>query len=142
MPPNRLLADPAIRLAGLRATSVHRVTTVKGKRKPLRGGPFLMVVLLLALVAAAGYLRTWPPLASVMSGSMAPTINTGDIVVLKKLDAPAQIGEIVVVHVPDAARSRYGYPAVVIHRVAAIGADGLVTTKGDARKETDPFKVP
>jgi signal peptidase I len=95
-------------------------------------------------VAAGGmaYLREWPPLATVMSGSMAPAIDTGDMVVLKRLDRPARVGDVVVVGVPDHARGRYGYPAVVIHRVTRIAPDGSVTTKGDARKETDPFSVP
>ena len=46
------------------------------------------------------------------------------------------------IHVPDRARQRYGYPEVVIHRVKRIAPDGLVTTQGDARKEVDPFTVP
>src|SRR4051794_20363857 len=83
-----------------------------------------------------------PPLATVMSASMAPTINTGDMVVLQKLGRPARIGDIVLVNVPDDARSRFGYPPVVIHRVFRIAPDGTVTTKGDARKEPDPFTVP
>jgi signal peptidase I len=141
MPPNRLLlADPAIRVAGLRVPPAHRVGKVE--RAPLGVRWLALAALLIVLAGAFGYLRTFPPLATVMSGSMAPTINTGDIVVLKKLDGPAQVGEIVVVHVPDEARARYGYPTVVIHRVRAIGPDGLVTTKGDARKEPDPFTVP
>jgi signal peptidase I len=142
MLPTSLLADPAIHIAGSRAPSIHRVAKVEAEPKPVPVGRFCVAVLLVALVAAIGYLRTWPPLATVMSASMAPTINTGDIVVLKKLDGPAQIGDIAVVHVPDEARTRYGYPAVVIHRVKAIGADGLVTTQGDARKDPDPFTVP
>ena len=73
---------------------------------------------------------------------MAPTINTGDIVVLKRLDAPAAIGQVVMVRVPDDARARFGYPPVVIHRVVAIAPDGTVTTKGDAKEEIDPFTVP
>lgn len=95
-------------------------------------------------VAAGGlaYLRVWPPLATVMSASMAPTIKTGDIVVLKKLDGPAQIGDIVAISVPENIRARYGYPPVVIHRVVEIDAEDVVTTRGDAYKEADPFDVP
>jgi signal peptidase I len=104
---------------------------------------WLPVVLVVAVVLGGiGYLRVWPPLATVMSASMAPTINTGDMVLLKRLDAPAQIGDITVITVPDEVRSRYGYPPVVIHRVMRIAPDGTVTTKGDARKEPDPFTIP
>jgi signal peptidase I len=98
---------------------------------------------LLAIVGAGlGYVRMWPPLATVMSASMAPTINTGDMVVYQRLDRPARVGDVVKVDVPDEARSRFGYPSVVIHRVVKIAPDGMVTTKGDARKAADPFTVP
>lgn len=117
---------------------------VVAKRERAGGMPrwIVVVALVLAVIGALGYLRTWPPFATVMSASMAPTINTGDVVVLKRLDAPAAVGQVVMVTVPDEARARYGYPPVVIHRVAAVAADGTVTTKGDAKPEVDPFTVP
>src|SRR3954452_20876472 len=142
MLPTSLLADPAIHIAGSRAPSIHRVAKVEAEPKPVPVGRFCVAVLLVALVAALGYLRTWPPLATVMSASMSPTINTGDMVVMRRLPRPARVGDIVMVHVPDDARTRYGYPPVVIHRVVAIAADGTLSTKGDARKVPDPFTVP
>ena len=139
MPPTVLLADPTLRIAGLRAPTPHRVErTVRAVRVRW----VLLATLLLLVVGALGYLRTLPPFATVMSGSMAPTIDTGDVVVLQRLATPAQVGDVVVIHVPDEARARYGYPDVVIHRVKAIGPDGMVTSKGDARAEADPFTVP
>jgi signal peptidase I len=101
----------------------------------------LIATLALAAVAGVGYLRVWPPLATVMSASMAPTIDTGDMVVLKRLDRPARKGDIVKIRVPDEARRRFGYPPVVIHRVVAIAPGGTVTTKGDAYEKPDPFTV-
>jgi hypothetical protein len=73
---------------------------------------------------------------------MAPTIDIGDVVLVKRLDRPARVGDIVSVPVPDEARTRYGYPPVVIHRIVSIGRDGAVSTKGDAHSEPDPFTVP
>jgi len=73
---------------------------------------------------------------------MAPTIHTGDMVLLRKLNRPARVGEVVVIPVPDEARARLGYPPVVIHRIVSISADGAVTTKGDAFKVPDDFTVP
>src|SRR5947209_18465098 len=87
-------------------------------------------IALATVVGGIVYLGTWPPLAIVESGSMAPTINTGDVVVLKRLDRAARVGDIVAVSVPDEARSRYGYPAEVVHRVVRVARDGSVTTKG------------
>ncbi len=78
----------------------------------------------MAASCGLAYLQTWPPLATVMSGSMAPTIDTGDVVLLKRLERPARVGDIVSIPVPDEARSRFGYPPVVIHRIVAIDADG------------------
>ena len=77
-----------------------------------------------------------------MSASMAPTIDTGDMVVLKRLDRPARKGDIVSIRVPDEARRRFGYPPVVIHRVVAITPDGTVTTQGDALREARPVHRP
>src|SRR4051812_45405017 len=88
-----------------------------------------------------GYLGSWPPVATVMSGSMSPTIKTGDVVVLKRLAGAPRVGDVVKVDVPDEARARYGYPPVVIHRVVRLNADGTITTKGDARPTADPFTV-
>ncbi|MDA0185657.1 hypothetical protein OJ997_35460, partial [Solirubrobacter phytolaccae] len=138
MPPTHLLATPGLRVGPYRR---HERAVVREARA---GGHrwIFVVTLLIALAGGLGFLGTWPPLATVMSASMAPTINTGDVVVLKQLDAPAAVGQVVMVRVPDEARARYGYPPVVIHRVVSISPDGQVTTKGDAKKEIDPFTVP
>ncbi len=139
MLPTTLLADPAL-LRPAR-TRVRRHARPRPARR-LRTGWLLFATLALAAAAGVGYLRVWPPLATVMSASMAPTIDTGDMVVLKRLDRPARKGDIVSIRVPDEARRRFGYPPVVIHRVVAITPDGKVTTKGDAYEKPDPFTVP
>jgi signal peptidase I len=110
----------------------------------LRATPLRAFVVVAALGAAGfvfGYLGSWPPFATVMSDSMSPTIRTGDVVVLKALGGLPRVGDVVKVTVPDAARSRYGYPPVVVHRVVSVSADGTITTKGDARSHPDPFSV-
>src|SRR4051812_32828297 len=88
-------------------------------------------------VAAVGgglvALGVWPPFATVMSASMEPTIDTGDVVLLGKLGRPPQVGDVLAVRVPDDARRRFGYPPTVVHRVAKISPGGVITTKGDAR---------
>jgi signal peptidase I len=88
-----------------------------------------------------GYLGCWPPFATVMSGSMSPTIKTGDVVVLKRMHGLPKVGDIIAVSVPERARSRYGYPPVVTHRVVRVTADGTISTKGDARPAPDPFTI-
>ena len=103
-------------------------------------GRVAAALVVVALAGGFGYLRALPPMATVMSGSMSPTIDTGDVVLFKRIDTP-RVGDVIAVKVPDAARSRYGYPPEVVHRVMRIAPDGRVTTKGDARKENDPFTV-
>src|SRR3954469_121184 len=139
MSPTVLLADPAVRLAGVRPAG-RRAAVVRRRR--VRWGRLLAGTLVAGVLLGLAFLGTWPPLATVMSGSMAPTIDTGDIVLLKRLDRPARVGDIVSIPVPDEARSRFGYPPVVIHRIVAIDAAGIVKTKGDARKQPDPFTLP
>ncbi len=114
------------------------------RRGASRGKRFRTAAGLLVLFAATAgltYLGTWPPMATVMSGSMEPTINTGDVVLLKRVTSAPRLGEIIYVRVPETARRRYGYPAQVIHRVVAISPKGEITTKGDARDKPDPFTV-
>jgi signal peptidase I len=139
MLPTTLLAAPAPRVARARIPALEASGVV---RQPVRARWIVAATVLVLVAGALGYLRTWPPLATVMSASMAPAIDTGDMVVMKRLDAPAQVGDVVAISVPDDARGRYGYPPVVIHRVVAIAPDGTVRTQGDARKEPDPFTVP
>jgi signal peptidase I len=142
-PSSLLLADPALTLLRPRPRAVvRRPARVAVSRPPRRLGRLPLVLGALLVLGVLGYLRMWPPLATVMSGSMEPTINTGDMVVLKRLVGPARVGQVVEVSVPDDARSRYGYPPVVIHRVVHVAPDGSVNTKGDARKEVDPFTSP
>jgi len=100
------------------------------------------VLLALAAIAAGlVYLGSWPPPAVVESGSLAPTIDTGDVVGLKRLGGAPRVGDVVADAVPEEARSRYGYPAVVVHRVVRSAPNGDLTTKGDARRAPDPFTV-
>jgi signal peptidase I len=139
--PTTLLADPSL---GFPRARIRAARWAPARPRPAKVSWrwFLAVAALFVAFAGLAFLRVWPPFATVMSASMSPTINTGDMVVLQRLSRPARVGDIAVINVPDDARSRYGYPPVVIHRIVRISADGTVTTKGDARKDPDPFTVP
>ncbi|MEA2143502.1 MAG: signal peptidase [Solirubrobacteraceae bacterium] len=100
-----------------------------------------ILTLLFGVGVGLGYLRSWPPVATVMSASMSPTIDTGDVVVLRRVTQQPRVGDVIAVSVPEQARSRYGYPPEVIHRVVRVAPDGTITTKGDARDKADPFTV-
>jgi signal peptidase I len=142
MPPTTFLADPTVRLAGARFGVRDRPRRRIAANRAVGRNWLAIATLLAAAFVGMGYLGTWPPLATVMSASMEPTIKTGDIVVLKKLDRAPRVGDVVAVSVPPSIRTRFGYPPVIIHRIIKVDGDGVVTTKGDAFKDPDPFDVP
>jgi signal peptidase I len=95
-------------------------------------------VLALLLAAAAPLALGWRSMA-VRSGSMTPTIRTGDVVVVRPI-APteADIGEIVTFRDPD------GSGRLLVHRVRAISRRGgqvAVTTQGDANSAREHWQV-
>jgi signal peptidase I len=73
----------------------------------------------------------------VRSGSMEPTIATGSMILVKRIDASAiKVGDVLAVERPDHTR--------VTHRVVAIerrGATAELTMKGDANEDPDPIPV-
>jgi signal peptidase I len=76
----------------------------------------------------------------VRSGSMTPTIRTGDVVVVQPV-APteAAVGDIVTFKDPD------GSGRLLVHRVRAISRSGdevQVITQGDANTTQEHWKVP
>jgi len=68
----------------------------------------------------------------VMSGSMAPRIQPGDIVITQAVDAGAlRTGQVIVVANP-------AYPGtLLIHRLVRRAADGQLITRGDANPAED-----
>jgi signal peptidase len=90
----------------------------------------IVAVIAITLIAGVQY-------ATVRSGSMAPGINVGDIVLI----SPTSIGDIkvddvIAFHPP-------GSSILVCHRVVSINAEaGYVQTKGDANEDPDGYVVP
>lgn len=92
--------------------------------------------LTLIIAALAPVLWSWTSYV-VESGSMAPALSVGDIVVAKPLAAKDRIptGHVMVFN--DPARDR-----VLIHRVVERMNDGTSTTAGDANRAIDSTPVP
>jgi signal peptidase I len=90
-------------------------------------------------VAVAGPIALgWRPLA-VLSGSMAPTLQTGDEIVVRPV-APGALRVGDVVTFPDASRGN----ALVTHRVRDVrvaGAAVHVVTRGDANSASERWSV-
>jgi signal peptidase I len=125
--PLRILVEPrsrtrrARRLAGIASTIL------------LTGA--VVVVVMAAVAMTLGQLR----FTVVDSGSMRPTLNPGDVVVLRP-EHPAQlrVGQIVAFHPPGEKR------LTVIHRVRSVRhtRHGIVfRTKGDANNAGDPWRA-
>ena len=105
---------------------------------------FARVVMVVAVVAFAG-LAVGPHVfgyrtMTMLTGSMAPEINPGDVTVTTPLAVDSiHDGMIVSYHIPVDDHH------VVTHRVVSVehGTDGTVTiqTKGDANNAVDPWKA-
>jgi len=77
-------------------------------------------------------LSTETPVVSVFSESMVPTLQKGDLIVVKGSES-FEVGDIIVFDV-----SQYGYP--IIHRIIDIDS-GEISTKGDHNSVKDPWKI-
>jgi signal peptidase len=70
----------------------------------------------------------------VLSGSMSPALQPGDVVVSAPV-GQVQVGDVVVVRNP----ARPG--STLVHRVDSVRADGTITTRGDANTTADSTPV-
>jgi signal peptidase I len=97
---------------------------------------FLWLVTWLALAVLVPTLALgWQPHA-IVSGSMEPTIRTGDVVLTRPADHPVDPGRVITF--ADPAR-----PGVLItHRVIAVDEAGHYRTQGDANADEDSTPVP
>jgi signal peptidase I len=118
-----LAADGGTAVAWLRLSAVAASRALLG------------VTAALLLWATAPLALGWQPVV-VTSGSMAPAVAVGDVVVAAPVD-PADLRPGHVVVVEDPARP-WG---LLTHRVQQVGADGTVTTKGDANPTSDTSPI-
>jgi signal peptidase len=99
-------------------------------------GAFVLAILLSTALPLAVGARSM----IVRSGSMTPTIRTGDVVVVRPISpSEAAVGEIVTFQDPD------GSGRLLVHRVRAIGLRGkqfAFTTQGDANTTREHWRVP
>jgi len=97
-------------------------------------GLLSLSVVLGAAAVVLGYVHLTP----VLSGSMRPGLQPGDVVVTTRVPArDVRAGDVVVFHPP-------GSDALRVHRVRTLstGPRGVVmTTKGDANRDADPWKA-
>jgi signal peptidase len=85
------------------------------------------------LVAVASVIGQRPVV--ITSGSMAPLLAPGDVVLLGDAPRSVEPGDVVTFRHPG----RDG--TLVTHRVVAVDADGTISTRGDANDAPDPYTV-
>ncbi len=115
----------------------------------LRTNPTARVVILIVILFVATYggvevlrvgLHTESPLMVVSSESMVPTLNVGDIILVRGVDPQTiTVGTIIIFHSP------YDYSMPIVHRVVAVNNEGgaiFFETKGDHNQIRDGWKVP
>lgn len=114
-----------------------------------RKNPTARVLLLILILFAATYgsveilrlvLRTESPLMVVSSESMVPTLNVGDIILVRGIDPRAvTVRTIIIFHSPN------DYEMPIVHRVIAIDNQGgsiFFETQGDHNFGPDGWRVP
>ena len=99
-------------------------------------GSFVLTILLSTALPFAVGARS----LVVRSGSMTPTIRTGDVVVVRPISPiDAKVGDIVTFQDPD------GSGRLLVHRVRAVARHGdksYFTTQGDANATREHWQVP
>lgn len=99
----------------------------------------LAVLAVVAAVASLGLLYAyssglmiWEPLV-IVTGSMEPTLNRGDVVILESAQlSDIVVGDIIAYSIGD---------VTVTHRVIDVLEDGTLKTRGDANAEPDTYTV-
>lgn len=87
----------------------------------------------LAGAATAPRLWGWEPLV-ITSGSMAPNVRVGDVVVVAPVVGSVRAGTVVTYR-------DHGSDRLITHRVVAVRPDGSYVTRGDANAQPDPTPV-
>ena len=107
-----------------------------------RGARTVAAVSATAALTVLASLSIWavlPALAGwhvnvVMSGSMAPAIEPGDVVLSEPVEAPSlAAGQVALFEASDG--------RVLVHRVRTVASDGSLTTRGDANPNDDVAPV-
>ena len=114
------------------------------RTNPVARVAVIIVILFVITLGSVGVLRialhTDSPLMVVSSGSMIPTLNVGDIIVVEGTNpSTVTVGTIIIFHSP------YDYPTAIVHRVIAIddqGGQEFFETKGDNNAVADGWRVP
>ncbi len=97
----------------------------------------VLTVLLTSVLLYSGFVaygtvvdNRWYKVVEIESGSMRPTLQPGDAVLITRPPREVEPGMVLVLDVDG---------RIVTHRVAAVEPDGTFVTKGDANRAADDF---
>lgn len=118
-------------------TGAGRRISLRSARRPVAVAVLTAIcsVVVLFAVALLPVLVGWQP-SVVLTGSMAPSLRPGDVVLTAPLGAePVRPGQLIRFRDPgDQTRS-------LLHRVVEVNPDGSVRTRGDANADDDSSPV-
>lgn len=123
------------------AAPADRSTAREGaRRRPSaarRLGSAALTLLLLAVIALTLFVaygtvadNRWYKIVAIEGGSMAPSLEQGDAILITRPPARLEAGTVVVLQVES---------GLVTHRVVAVNSDGTFVTKGDANDNADDW---
>jgi signal peptidase I len=86
------------------------------------------------------------PFVAVPTVSMEPVFHRGELILTKRVNTKdIQIGDIIVVAIPNTIQEKYQYPSSMVHRVTEISestsGQSYFKTRGDNNPSEDPFKT-
>lgn len=114
----------------------HLRTEPTGRRLLRLVAPVGQVVLVLAALVVIGLpMATEYEWRTVVTGSMRPTIEPGDVVLAAPPSGEPQVGDVVVFQDPI-----HG-DRDVVHRIVGFDSEGQVISQGDANSEVDPWTL-
>ena len=119
-----------LRKLGIRPERVRGIRALKRERREILWTTIFCIVAILAIWFATGLLGVFPSIA--ISGSMRPTIDVGDLLIMVKVPAEYITPGDIIQYVTER--------GMTVHRVIAVEG-GYFITKGDANESPDPDPV-
>ena len=130
-------ADPATVIAAPAVSGVDPGAGYLRSRLPHVAGVLLLVCASLAVLAIVGTALNWCRLDVVLSGSMAPTMRPGDVILaVSEPDSQVSAGQVLAFHPPSDPN------IVVVHRVIQVihhGSKVEIRTEGDYNNGPDAW---
>ncbi len=134
-----LEGDPPLKEGVDVAPRIGRTVVLRGLKVAIPILTFLEAYLLGGLLTG-----TLTPLMVIPSNSMSPSLNLGDLILVRGVDPTGlRVGDIIIFDVPPP-YDRYT-PSPAIHRVVDAWMEGgrlYFRTKGDALPSEDPWRLP